>query len=70
MLMLTRKTGERICIGDGIVIIVREVRGGHVKIGVEAPPDVPVFRGELYDRIHQEQQTSDLKERPQGEGAE
>lgn len=54
MLTLTRRAGERIQIGDEIIVVVREVRGGHVKIGIEAPRSWPVYRGELYDAIQEE----------------
>ena len=50
MLVLTRQAGERILIGDDIVIQIREVRGNQVKIGIEAPPEVKVLRQELRDR--------------------
>jgi carbon storage regulator len=58
MLTLTRRAGERIRIGDDIVVLVREVRGGHVKIGIEAPRSCPVYRGELYDAIQTENQAA------------
>jgi len=58
MLTLTRRAGERIQIGDDIVVLVREVRGGHVKIGIEAPRSWPVYRGELYDAIQTENQAA------------
>jgi carbon storage regulator len=54
MLVLTRKVGERIMIGDHIVIQMLEVNRGSIKIGIEAPETVPVFRFEVYDRIQQE----------------
>ena len=47
MLVLSRKLGEQVRIGDDIVITV--VRGARVRIGIEAPEDVPVIRGELPD---------------------
>lgn len=47
MLVLARKRGERIHIGDNIVITVVEIDRGRVRIGVEAPRDIPVFRQEL-----------------------
>ena len=50
MLVLTRQTNERILIGEDIVIEVREVRGNQVRIGIEAPKDVPVVREELLGR--------------------
>ena len=50
MLVLTRQTNERILIGEDIVIEVREVRGSQVRIGIEAPKDVPVVREEILGR--------------------
>lgn len=52
MLVLSRKVGEKLVIGDGIVITVSRVAGQRVSIGIEAPPHVRVVRGELqpYDR--------------------
>ena len=49
MLVLTRKPGEKIHIGTGITITVVEVKGGKIRLGIEAPDDVPVFRAEIYD---------------------
>ena len=54
MLTLTRKVGQKIRIGDGIEIVVREVRGRQVRLGVIAPEGLPVFREELYQQIAQE----------------
>jgi len=47
MLVLTRKLNEKILIGDGIVVTVVELRGGKVRLGVQAPVDVKVLREEL-----------------------
>lgn len=47
MLVLTRKVGEKIHIGDNVVITVMEVGPGRVKIGVDAPRDIPVDRAEI-----------------------
>jgi len=47
MLVLTRKTNERIVIGDNIRITVVGVRGNHVRLGIEAPPEVVILRDEL-----------------------
>ncbi len=52
MLVLSRKKGESIVIGDGIEIIIVEVRGDKVRLGVEAPKEVPVHRREVFDAIH------------------
>ena len=51
MLVLTRKRGESIRIGDGIIIKVLENSGKQVKIGVSVAREVPVFREEIYEKI-------------------
>jgi carbon storage regulator len=51
MLVLTRKRDERIVIGENIVITVVEVRGDKVRLGIEAPMDVPVHRQEVLDAM-------------------
>jgi carbon storage regulator len=47
MLVLSRKEGERIVIGGTIVVTIVETRGGRVRIGVDAPPEVPILRDEV-----------------------
>lgn len=59
MLILTRKIGESLLIGDNIEITVLNVRGNQVKIGVKAPQDVAVHREEIYHRIKQAQSQFD-----------
>lgn len=54
MLVLTRKTGEGIVIGDDITIKVIEMKGGGVRIGIDAPKNRKIYRQEVYDRIIQE----------------
>lgn len=54
MLVLTRKLGENIRIGDSVKIKVLEVRSGQVKLGIEAPPEIAVHREEIYQRIQEE----------------
>lgn len=54
MLALTRKPGERIVIGNDIIITVIEVKGETVRLAIDAPRSVSIFRGELYDSIVQE----------------
>jgi carbon storage regulator len=54
MLVLTRKPQETIRIGDNICLTVVSVESGVVKIGIEAPPSIPVHRGEVYQRILEE----------------
>lgn len=53
MLILTRKVGESLLIGDDIEVTVLNVRGNQVKIGVKAPSEVAVHREEIYRRIKQ-----------------
>ena len=47
MLVLTRKLGEKIVVGDGIVVTVVAIKGGQIRLGIDAPEHVPVWRGEL-----------------------
>jgi carbon storage regulator len=54
MLILTRKLNEKIKIGDDITVTIVEIRGDQVKIGVEAPNHVKVFRQEIFQAIQQE----------------
>lgn len=51
MLILTRKAGEKLLIGDNIEITILNVRGGQVKLGINAPKDVAVHREEIYRKI-------------------
>lgn len=61
MLVLARKVGEAIAIGDGISVRVLEVKGGQVKLGVEAPNDITVHREEIYQRILEENRRAALE---------
>ena len=54
MLVLTRKTGEGIIIGDDIKITIVELKGGGVRVGVDAPRDMKIHRQEVFDKIKQE----------------
>lgn len=54
MLVLSRKRDEVIMIGDDISIIVVDIQGDKVRLGVEAPHEIPVHRQEVYDAIHRE----------------
>lgn len=54
MLVLTRKLGETIVIGDDIVIKVVDIHGKQIRLGIEAPTEISIFRGEIYDRIQEE----------------
>jgi carbon storage regulator CsrA len=54
MLILTRRTGESLKVGDNITVTVLGVAGNQVKIGVDAPKSVSVHRQEIYDKIQEE----------------
>ncbi len=51
MLVLTRRLGEAITIGDNIRIVIVDISGHQVKLGIEAPKDIEIYREELYTRI-------------------
>lgn len=54
MLVITRKIGERVCIGDDITVEVLDVVGSTVRIGIEAPAAVPIFRHEIWLEVKAE----------------
>ena len=56
MLVLTRKPGEGILIGEDIRLTVIETKSGAIRIGIEAPKDKKIYRQEVYERIRQENQ--------------
>ena len=59
MLILTRRVGESLMIGDEITVTVLGVKGNQVRLGVNAPKDVSVHREEIYERIQQEKSGDD-----------
>ena len=59
MLILTRRIGETLMIGDDVTITVLGVKGNQVRIGVNAPKDVAVHREEIYERIQKEKTGED-----------
>lgn len=54
MLVVTRKAGEGIVIGDNITVKVIETKGGNIRIGIDAPKECKIYRQEVYQRISEE----------------
>ena len=51
MLVLTRKIGERIVIGENIVVTIAYIKGDNIRLAIDAPKEIKVYRGEIYDSI-------------------
>ncbi|VXB80523.1 carbon storage regulator [Luteimonas sp. 9C] len=62
MLILTRRVGETLMIGDQVSVTVLGVKGNQVRIGITAPKDVAVHREEIYQRIHSEHDAAVVQE--------
>lgn len=54
MLVLTRKIGERIVIGDDVVVTIVNVQGDNIRLAIDAPKTIKIYRGEIYDSIVRE----------------
>lgn len=59
MLILTRRVGESLMIGDNVTVTVLGVKGSQVRVGIDAPKDVTVHREEIFKRIQDEDKDSD-----------
>ncbi len=64
MLILTRRVGETIMIGDNVTVTVLGVKGNQVRVGVNAPKEVAVHREEIYERIKREEADGGGNKRP------
>lgn len=68
MLVLSRKKNESIIINDDITIVVVEIRGDKVRLGIEAPKEVPVHRNEVYEAIRKGQDSDNASDGSVSEG--
>jgi carbon storage regulator len=69
MLVLSRQRDESIIIGDNIVITIVDIRGDKVRLGIEAPTEIPVHRQEVYEAIQRENAKADAEGRVMRRGA-
>jgi carbon storage regulator len=69
MLVLTRKSNQSIMIGDDVEVSVLSVMGEKVRIGIQAPQEIPVFRKEIYLEIHRDDDTVDADSRAEVDDA-
>jgi carbon storage regulator len=58
VLIITRKPGEKIMLGDDVVVHVMEIVGNSVRIGIQAPRSLPVYREEIWDAVRRENQAA------------
>ena len=58
MLIITRRPGEKIMLGDDITIDVMEIVGNSVRVGIQAPRSIPVYREEIWNALREESRTS------------
>ena len=65
MLILTRRVGETLMIGDEVTVTVLGVKGNQVRLGINAPKDVSVHREEIYQRIKAEQAAAAAEHKPE-----
>jgi carbon storage regulator len=67
MLVITRKSGEGICLGDDVKITVLEITGSTVRLGIEASREIPVYREEIWEAVKEENRAAaqtNLKDLP------
>lgn len=69
MLVLSRQRDESIIIGDNIVLTVVDIRGDKVRLGIDAPKEIPVHRQEVYDAIQRENRRAEEQEPDDGKTA-
>ena len=62
MLILTRRTGEAVMIGDEVIVSILGIKGNQALIGITAPKDIAVHREEIYEKIQDEQESEDQQD--------
>jgi len=60
MLILTRRVGEKLIIGDDIIVTILSLKGNQIRVGIDAPREVKVHRQEVFDRIQKEKEREKL----------
>ncbi len=58
MLILTRKVGEALKLGQGITLRIIDIKGGQVRLGIDAPAEIPIYREEVYEKLQAENRLS------------
>ena len=62
MLILTRRAGESVMIGDEVTVTILDIKGNQARIGITAPKDIAVHREEIYEKIQDEQESEDQQD--------
>ncbi len=60
MLILTRRVGEKLIIGDDVIVTILSLKGNQIRVGIDAPREVKVHRQEVFDRIQKEKEREKL----------
>lgn len=63
MLILTRRIGEKLIVGGNVTLTVLGVKGNQIRVGIDAPPEVKVYREEIYNKIQAEKETPVLDDK-------